>query len=171
MRGLFRGQETGEPWKEPGESDTSTVDERPKKRERITSGGDNLNAFIGEGTTFKGNLSFQGTVRVDGRLEGEILTKDTLVVGSTAEIKADIDAGTLVVGGTIHGNVTAQKKIELQSGARLQGNISTPSLVIAEGVIFEGSCTMGKKQDSQPAAKSKEPKAPQPEKVLASEKV
>lgn len=170
MRGLFRGQETGEIRKESGTREVITVDEKPKKKERLASGGDNLNAFIGEGTTFKGSLSFQGTVRVDGRLEGEIVTKDTLVIGRTAEIQADIDAGTLVVGGTIRGNVTAQKKLELQSGARLHGNISTPSLVIAEGVIFEGSCTMEKKQEGPAVAKPKETRAARPGKVLAAEK-
>ena len=167
MKGLFRSQEAREFRKELDKRDIIAVDEKPKKKERLPAGGDNLNAFIGEGTTFKGNLSFQGMVRVDGRLDGEIFTKDTLVVGKTAEIKADIHAGALVVGGTIHGNVTAEKKIELHSGARLQGNISTPSLVIAEGVIFEGSCTMGKKQESPVVAKPREKPAPRPEKILS----
>lgn len=167
MKGLFRSQETRESGKVPDKREMIAVDEKPKKKERLPAGGDNLNAFIGEGTTFKGNLSFQGTVRVDGRFDGEIFTKDTLVVGKTAEIKADIHAGALAVGGTVHGNITAEKKIELHSGARLHGNISTPSLVIAEGVIFEGSCTMGKKPEQ---AESKSPgpvmAAPQ-EKILS----
>lgn len=167
MKGLFRSKETGEFGKKPDERSLIDMDEKPKKKERLSTGGDNLNAFIGEGTTFKGNLSFQGTVRVDGRLEGEILTKDTLVVGKTAEIKADIHAGALVIGGTIHGNVTAEKKIELHSGARLHGNIRTPSLVIAEGVIFEGSCTMGKKPESPAITKPKEVPVPRPEKILS----
>jgi cytoskeletal protein CcmA (bactofilin family) len=139
MKGLFRSKETGEFGKKPDERSLIDMDEKPKKKERLSTGGDNLNAFIGEGTTFKGNLSFQGTVRVDGRLEGEILTKDTLVVGKTAEI----------------------------SGARLHGNIRTPSLVIAEGVIFEGSCTMGKKPESPAITKPKEAPVPRPEKVLS----
>ena len=166
MKGLFRSQATGEFKKEPDQGDNIAMDEKPKRKERLPASGDNLNAFIGEGTTFNGNLSFQGTVRVDGRLDGEILTKDTLVVGKTAEINADIHAGELVIGGTIQGNITAERKIELHSGARLQGNISTPSLVIAEGVIFEGSCTMGKKEESPAAAKPKEKPASGPEKIL-----
>lgn len=167
MKGLFRSQETRESGKEPVKREMIAVDEKPKKKERLPAGGDNLNAFIGEGTTFKGNLSFQGTVRVDGRLDGEIFTKDTLVVGKTAEIKADIHAGALAVGGTVQGNITAEKKIELHSGARLHGNISTPSLVIAEGVIFEGSCTMGKMREKPAVTKPKEAPAPRPEKILS----
>ena len=115
------------------------------KKERLPAGNDNLNAFLGEGTSFKGNLTFEGTVRIDGKLEGEIFTKDTLVVGEGATVKATIHTGVLVVGGTVHGNIVAEKKVELHSSARLFGNLSTPSLSIAEGVVFEGSCTMGKK--------------------------
>ena len=115
------------------------------KKERLPSGNDNLNAFLGEGTSFKGNLTFEGTVRIDGKLEGEIFTKDTLVVGEGATVKATIHTGILVVGGAVHGNIVAEKKVELHSSARLYGNLSTPLLSIAEGVIFEGSCTMGKK--------------------------
>lgn len=167
MKGLFRSLETTELGKELNERGLIAVEEKAKKKERLPSVRDNLNAFIGEGTTFKGTLSFQGTVRVDGKLDGEIFTKDTLVVGESAEIRADIHAGAIVIGGTIHGNITAEKKIELHSGARLYGNISTPSLVIAEGVVFEGSCTMGKQQKSPAVTKPKEKPAPRPEKVLS----
>jgi cytoskeletal protein CcmA (bactofilin family) len=124
-------------------------EEKPMKKEKLPSGGDNLNAFLGEGTTFKGNLTFEGTVRVDGRLEGEIFTKDTLVVGESATVKATIHAGVLIIGGTVHGDITAEKKVELHASARLVGNIGTPSLSIAEGVVFEGTCTMGKNSEKE----------------------
>lgn len=120
------------------------------KKDRLPAGNDNLNAFLGEGTSFKGNLTFEGTVRIDGKLEGEIFTKDTLVVGEGASVKATVHAGVLIVGGAVHGNITAEKKVELHSSARLYGNLSTPLLSIAEGVIFEGSCTMGKKAETPP---------------------
>jgi cytoskeletal protein CcmA (bactofilin family) len=122
-------------------------EERPMKKDRLPAGNDNLNAFLGEGTSFKGNLTFEGTVRIDGKLEGEIFTKDTLVVGESASVRATIHAGILVIGGTVHGDITAEKKVELHSSARLYGNLSTPLLSIAEGVIFEGGCTMGKKAE------------------------
>ena len=122
-------------------------EEKPMKRERdrLPASSDNLNAFLGEGTSFNGNLTFEGTVRIDGKLEGEIFTKDTLVIGETATVKASIRAGMIVISGTVQGNITAEKKVELHTSARLYGNISTPLLSIAEGVVFEGSCTMGKK--------------------------
>ena len=160
MKRIFKGQESSNLRKELDERGIIAVDEKARKREKLPSGSDNLNAFIGEGTTFKGTLTFQGTVRVDGKLDGEIFTKDSLVVGKSAEIRADIHAGSLVIGGTVNGNITAEKKVELHSGARLYGNISTPSLVIAEGVIFEGSCTMGNKKQTSSAPKPKETAVP-----------
>jgi len=125
-------------------------EERPMmKKDRLpATGRDNLNAFLGEGTGFKGTLTFEGTVRIDGRLEGEIFTKDVLVVGETAQVRAQIHAGTVVIGGTVHGNIVAERRIEIHATGRLFGNISTPSLVIEEGVVFEGSCTMGQGEGS-----------------------
>jgi len=120
-------------------------EERSAKKERVptAANGSNLNAFLGEGTSFKGTLTFEGTVRIDGRLEGEIFTKDTLVIGEGAQVIAAIHAGVVVISGTVHGNITAERKTDIHASARLYGNISTPSLVIEEGVIFEGACTMG----------------------------
>lgn len=123
-----------------GEEDRSM-----KKDGRMPAiGRDNLNAFLGEGTSFKGTLTFEGTVRIDGKIEGEIFTKDTLVIGGGAQVIATIHAGVVSISGSVTGNITAEKKIEIHPSGKLFGNISTPSLVIEEGVIFEGSCTMGK---------------------------
>jgi cytoskeletal protein CcmA (bactofilin family) len=124
-------------------------EERSMRKDRApaAAGGGNLNAFLGEGTSFKGTLTFEGTVRIDGRLEGEIFTKDTLVVGEGAEVHAAIHAGVVVIGGTVRGNITAERKIDIHPAGRLYGNITTPSLVIEEGVVFEGNCTMGRQSE------------------------
>ena len=120
-------------------------EERSAKKERMPAAADgsNLNAFLGEGTSFKGILTFEGTVRSDGRQEGEIFTKDTLVIGEGAQVSAAIHAGVAVISGTVHGNITAERKVDIHASARLYGHISTPPLVIEEGVVFEGACTMG----------------------------
>lgn len=106
-----------------------------------------LKAFLGEATEFKGLLSFQGTVRIDGKLEGEVVTKDTLIVGESADIKAEITVGIMISEGKIMGNVTASNRIEIRSKSRLIGNIKTPSLIIEQGAIFDGSCQMGKTEE------------------------
>lgn len=128
-------------------------EERSPRKERVpvTPAAGNLTAFLGEGTSFKGTLTFEGTVRIDGKLEGEIFTKDTLVVGQGAQVTATIQAGVVEIGGTVHGNVTADRKVDIRASGRLYGNISAPSLVIEEGVVFEGTCTMNRgHQTEQP---------------------
>ncbi len=140
---------------------------REEKKERFFSGKESINAFLGEGTLFKGLLSFEGTVRIDGRMEGEIITKDILVVGETAHVQAAINAGTVVVSGTVRGDIVATKKVELLSTGKLFGNVSTPVLSIEEGVIFEGSCSMGKESAEKGAAKgAAAPEAAQPKKMI-----
>jgi len=113
-------------------------------------------AVLGEKTEFKGLLSFVGTTRIDGKFEGEVVTKDTLVIGKTARIKAEITAGTIITEGKIQGNLIASKKVEVREGSELIGNIKTPSLHIEENAVFEGNCEMIKKgpKDSKPGAEA-----------------
>lgn len=101
-----------------------------------------IKAFLGEGTEFKGVLTFEGTVRIDGVLEGEVITKDMLIIGEKASLQADISAGTVVAKGKLCGNIVATKKIELRSNSVVVGNIKTPVLFIEEGAVFDGRCEM-----------------------------
>ncbi len=111
------------------------------RKEPVASRGE-IKAFLGEGTDFKGILTFEGTVRVDGKLEGEVYTKDTLIVGESAVVNAEINVNTIVISGVVRGNINATGKIEVHRPGKLFGNVNTPSLFIEEGVIFEGNCTM-----------------------------
>lgn len=105
-------------------------------------GSGEIKAFLGEGTEFKGILTFEGIVRVDGSLEGEVVSKDTLIIGESATVNAEITIKDIVISGTVRGNINASGKIEIQKPGKVYGNIKTPSLYIAEGVVFEGSCSM-----------------------------
>lgn len=142
-------------------------EERLAKKDRLgaMAGGSNLNAFLGEGTSFKGTLTFEGTVRIDGKLEGEIFTKDTLVIGEGALVSAAIHAGVVEISGTVHGNITAERKVDIHASGRLHGNISTPLLVIEEGVVFEGNCTMGHRAE-QGSDQSEQEHAAERERLL-----
>jgi len=102
-----------------------------------------INTILGKETSFKGVLTYEGTVKIDGKVEGEIIAKDTLVIGEDAEINANIDVGRLISRGKIKGNITVKERAEFFSPAVLHGNIQTPVLVIEGGVIFEGKCEMG----------------------------
>ena len=118
------------------------------KKEPTVARGE-IKAFLGEGTDFKGILTFEGTVRVDGKLEGEIYTKDTLIVGESAVVGAEINVHTIVISGIVRGNVNATGKIEVHRPGKLFGNVKTPSLYIEEGVIFEGNCAMAYDADEE----------------------
>jgi cytoskeletal protein CcmA (bactofilin family) len=101
-----------------------------------------LNALLGRGSEFEGKLTFEGTVRIDGKFTGTIVTNDVLVVGEGAKIQAEITCGTIIVHGEINGDVKAKGAVELHQPARVKGNIDTPSLMIERGVAFEGQCKM-----------------------------
>ena len=101
-----------------------------------------IRAFLGEGTEFKGVISFEGTVRVDGILEGEVVTEDTFIVGAAARVTANIQAGVVIIMGRVEGKIEAKEKCEIRLGSHVKGEIYTPSIYIEEGAVFEGACHM-----------------------------
>src|SRR5574337_119432 len=102
--------------------------------------------LLGKGVDFKGVVSFDGTVRVDGRVEGEIHTTGTLIVGENAVIKGVVSAGVLMNSGKINGTITANEKIQILKPGILVGDIRTPLIAIEEGSHFHGMCDMGANQ-------------------------
>ena len=101
-----------------------------------------INALLGAGSEFEGKLTFEGTVRIDGRFRGEIFSEGTLVVGDGAHIEAAIRVGTVIVHGEVIGDIVATNGVELRAPAALRGNITSPALHIDKGVFFDGSCQM-----------------------------
>src|SRR5262245_5853802 len=99
-------------------------------------------AFLGKGSRVTGKLAFEGSVRIEGHVEGEITAQDTLTIGESAVVNAQINGSSIIVNGKVTGDITARKRLEIRSPGKVYGNISAPSLVIHEGVIFEGQCTM-----------------------------
>lgn len=114
-----------------------------KDKKTPTVEGDENFTFLGKGVDFKGVITFEGTVRIDGRLEGEIHTSGTLVVGELAVIRGTISAGTLVSSGKINGTITASEKVQLLKPALLVGDVKTPAISVEEGAHFHGLCDMG----------------------------
>ncbi len=104
--------------------------------------GSDLNALLGRGSEFDGKLTFEGTVRIDGRFTGTIVTSDTLVVGEGAQVNAEITCGTIIIHGSVNGNVKASVAVELHPPARMVGNLETPALLVSKGVSFNGQCKM-----------------------------
>ena len=101
-------------------------------------------AFIDEGSEIEGKYSFTGTgtVLLNGRFHGEIVTTDALVVGEKAVVNATIQAESVVILGQVVGNVRASARIELKGAARVFGDLEAPVVILEEGVLFEGQCRM-----------------------------
>ncbi|HSA86056.1 MAG TPA: polymer-forming cytoskeletal protein [Nitrospira sp.] len=112
------------------------------KSAQDSSNSDNF-TFLGRGVDFKGTLNFDGTVRIDGRVEGEVHTTGTLIIGEQAVIKGILSAGTLMTSGKVNGTVTATAKIQILKPGILIGDIRTPGISIEDGAHFHGMCDMG----------------------------
>lgn len=108
-----------------------------------------MSGYVGAGTVLTGETSFQAMLRVDGHLTGRVSSESgTLIIGSSGRVDADIIVSAATVGGTVNGDIVATEKVELGRTARVVGNIQTPRLVIEDGAIFEGSCSMMKAKES-----------------------
>jgi cytoskeletal protein CcmA (bactofilin family) len=104
--------------------------------------GGELNALLGKGSAFEGKLLFEGTVRIDGKFSGEIISTDTLIIGEGAEVKANLQVGSLICLGDFNGDAKASKSVEMKAPAKVHGSISTASIIIDRGVFFDGTCKM-----------------------------
>jgi cytoskeletal protein CcmA (bactofilin family) len=120
-----------------------------------------LSGFVGGGTVVTGEANFKAMMRVDGHLSGRVSSSSgTLIVGANGKVDANIEVAVAVIHGTINGDIIATQRLELGRAAKVNGNIQTPSLIIEQGAIFEGTCKM--LQMSQAADKAKSVKKEEP---------
>ena len=117
-----------------------------KGKENMKKEDAQIKAYMGEDTVFNGSLTFDGTVRIDGKFEGQVITEDTLIVGETGHLIAEISAGTVVCMGRVEGTVMASKKVEIHSTSKVVGNVKSPALYIELGGVLDGSCDMTEKE-------------------------
>jgi len=102
-----------------------------------------LSGFVGSGTSITGEATFKAMLRVDGRFSGRVTSSSgTLVVGSGGQVDANIEVAVAMIQGTVTGDVIASQRIELGRASKLSGNIQTPSLIIEQGALFEGTSKM-----------------------------
>lgn len=106
-----------------------------------TSHGD-LNGFLDAGSHIRGELHFEDTFRIDGKLSGKVVSSGDLVVGENAELEADVEVGRIYVSGVVRGSIKAARYIEIAANAKVYADLNTPSLTIENGAFFTGHCTM-----------------------------
>jgi len=112
-----------------------------------------LSGFVGHGTTLTGETDFTAMLRVDGHLVGTVTSESgTLIVGTNGQVDANVAVAAAQINGTVNGDVLATEKLHLGRTARVLGNIQSPRLIIEEGAILEGGCSMLKARETQEEA-------------------
>jgi len=124
---------------------------RWRKSKRPTKGRD-LTAFIDEGSEIEGKYTFNGTVMLNGKFSGEIVSRDSLIIGEKGVVNATVRAGIVLINGEVVGNVYASERVELRGTARVYGDVEAPVIVVEEGVLFEGHCKMTKGRSTDAAS-------------------
>jgi len=122
---------------------------RWRKSKEPSRGSSDLTAFIDEGSEIEGKYTFNGTVMLNGKFSGEIVSSDSLIIGEKGIVNATVRAGIVLINGEVIGNVFASERIELRGTARVYGDVEAPVIVVEEGVHFEGHCknTKGRSAD------------------------
>lgn len=128
-------------------SSTRAISESESMARDIKEG--RLSGFVGNGTVLTGETTFQAMLRVDGHLTGRVTSEvGTLVIGATGRVDANINVSAAVINGTVNGDVIATERVELGRSARVVGNIQSPRLMIEDGALFEGNCSMIKSKEA-----------------------
>ncbi|SCM82276.1 Integral membrane protein CcmA involved in cell shape determination [uncultured Sporomusa sp.] len=110
--------------------------------------GEQVGTIIGSDTSFKGSITSQGTIRIDGQHEGDLTIAGDLVIGERGQLQSQIKARSILVAGMISGNIEATDKLELMPTAKVYGDIKVGTLTINEGAVFRGACQMLKEVPS-----------------------
>ncbi|MBC8180034.1 polymer-forming cytoskeletal protein [candidate division KSB1 bacterium] len=124
-----------------------------KKDETVISGSGDLNTLIGKGTVLEGKITVSSNVRVDGKIKGDLTTNESLVIGKQGEIEGEVTAKNTVVGGKVTGKINARGKVVLESNAIFKGEITAARLIIDDGAVFDGQCTMNDSGNLKPEIK------------------
>ena len=117
------------------------------------NGEDSGHGRISRGVEVSGDVLFADALQVDGKVTGKLISESgSLMIEQTGDIRADVDVGVCVIRGALQGNVNARSRVEIYKTARVQGDITTPVLLVEEGAMFSGAITMGKEGERMPDA-------------------
>lgn len=123
----------------------------------MARGSDSLNGFVDAGCTIRGELEFQSSFRLEGRVEGTVRSRSELVVGADGVVEGEVDVARCLVGGQVRGTIRASDQVVLHASARVWADIHTPALIMEEGAFLEGEVNMEKARSevSTPAGESR----------------
>lgn len=156
---MGRGRENDQPEQQPTSTGYNYPAEPQPAASRAISESDSmardikegrLSGFVGHGTTLTGETEFHAMLRVDGHLVGTVSSEaGTLIIGTNGQVDANVTVAAAMVNGTVNGDIVASEKLQLGRTARVLGNIQSPRLIVEEGAILEGSCSMLKARETQ----------------------
>ncbi|MBI2339257.1 MAG: polymer-forming cytoskeletal protein [Deltaproteobacteria bacterium] len=106
-----------------------------------------VSTILDRDSSFEGKMTFEGCVVINGRFKGEVFSEGSLIIGQGGYVEGRVDIGSIQIQGEVRGNIVAKEKIEINSPAVVQGDIQAPSLIIKEGAVFEGNCSMGRREN------------------------
>jgi len=112
------------------------------KNSSITFDTKNSDTVIGHEAYFQGTLTAKGSLRIDGRVDGSIVDAKLVTIGKTGKIKGDISCEICSISGEVKGNVAAMEHIEVLSGSKVDGDLRAPKIILEEGAVFNGNCSM-----------------------------
>lgn len=127
-----------------------------------------LGAYLGSGTKVTGKLTFDGATTIDGEVDGEIVAQGNITIGEQATIKGKISANSILVQGKVMADIQAEKRIEIQPPGMVLGDVTTQSLIIGDGAVLEGHCSMKKEKEGRILPLRQEPKEPKEAKTAVS---
>ena len=110
---------------------------------------EDIMTVLDKGAEFDGKLTFEGKVQINGKFRGEVFSDGILIIGEGAEVDAKIEIDTVIIQGQVTGNIIAKSRIEMHPPAVVKGDIVSPGLVVSEGAVFEGNCSMGREVSGQ----------------------
>lgn len=113
--------------------------------------------LINQGTEITGDIKSSGDIRIDGTLNGNMVTKGKVVIGPTGRVKGEVECKNSEVSGMIEGKITVTQLLNLKSSSKINGTIVTNKLSIEPGALFTGNCSMKEGDNGGPAIKPKEP--------------
>lgn len=120
-----------------------------------------LNGFLDTGSHINGELRFETTFRVDGRLAGIVRSAGDLVVGEGGEVEGEIEVGQVFVSGVVRGTIRATRRVQITPTGKVFADLETPALIVEDGALFEGRCAMAPvAPQAANAAQRKEPGKP-----------
>ena len=120
--------------------------------ETLSTKNDDFATVIGPDAQFKGELTFQGGVRIDGQFDGAITTTGKVFVSKGGHLKAEVKAASVALEGKLEGNLTAEDRVELRATGQMHGDVKASKLLVVEGATFIGRCEVGPDVKSKPAA-------------------